>query len=105
MAERVARVYPEVETQGAKLPLLASRVSQLSFSETEKNNNLKLQSENLTIKVDQLKIDLKHYKKLKNRWNMVKNIFHYGKYPLAVILAAGDIALIFTGIGAVMTFA
>ena len=33
------------------------------------------------------------------KWNIFKNILHYNKYPLAVILGVLDVGLKFTGIG------
>ena len=71
----------------------------ISQQATEDKALLKLQSENLFNKLDQLQKELKHYHKLKHKWNIFKNILHYSKYPLAIILGALDVGLIFTGIG------
>ena len=60
---------------------------------------LKLQADNLFFKLEQIEKELKHYLKLKKKWNIFKNILHYSKYPFAVILTGLDIGLIFTGIG------
>ncbi len=71
----------------------------ISNSEREHDYVLKLQCDNLFIKLNELEKELKHYKKLKRRWKIFRNILHYLKYPISVILIGGDIALIFTGIG------
>jgi hypothetical protein len=78
----------------------------ISNSEREHEYVLKLQNEvlskecdNLFIKLNELEKELKHYKKLKRRWKIFRNILHYSKYPISVLLIGGDIALIFTGIG------
>ena len=73
--------------------------SSLSHSQKEQKSVLKLQSENLFYKLEQIEKEFKHYKKLKHKWNIFRNILHYSKYPLAVILDGLDIGLIFTGIG------
>ena len=80
----------------ASAPPLYPSVSQ---SENDQKGLLKLKSENLFIRLEQIEKDFKRYNKLKHRWNTFKNILHYSKYPLAVILGGLDIALIFTIIG------
>ena len=71
----------------------------VSDSQNEQKSLIKLQSENLFNKLEQIEKEFKHYNKLKHKWNIFKNILHYSKYPLAVILGGLDVALIFTGIG------
>ena len=71
----------------------------LSVSESEKNSLQKAESDLLFYKLTQIEKELKHYKKLKKKWNVFKNILHYAKYPTAIVLLGGDIALAFTGIG------
>ena len=71
----------------------------LSQSENDKISLLKLKAKNLFIKLEQIDKELKHYNKLKYKWNIFENILHYSKYLLAVILGGLDIALIFTKIG------
>ena len=71
----------------------------LSISQMEQSALLKLQADNLFFKLEQIEKELKHYIKLKKKWNIFKNILHYSKYPFAVILTGLDIGLIFTGIG------
>jgi hypothetical protein len=70
----------------------------ISNSEREHEYVLKLQCDNLIIKLNELEKELKHYKKLKRRWKIFRNILHYLKYPISILLFGGDIALIFTGI-------
>ena len=84
-------LYPSVSE-----PLFNGSMSQ---SENDQKGLLKLKSENLFIRLEQIEKDFKRYNKLKHRWNTFKNILHYSKYPLAVILGGLDIALIFTIIG------
>jgi glutathione S-transferase len=67
----------------------------LSQSMNESNQLLKAQVENLFIKLNQLKRELKHYHKLKKRWNILKNILHYSTYFIAAALGVGDILLFF----------
>ena len=71
----------------------------VSDSQNEQKSLIKLQSENLFNKLEQIEKEFKHYNKLKHKWNIFKNILHYSKYPLALILGGLDVALIFTGIG------
>ena len=71
----------------------------VSDSQNEQKSLIKLQSENLFNKLEQIEKELKHYNKLKHKWNIFKNVLHYSKYPLALILGGLDVALIFTGIG------
>lgn len=54
---------------------------------------------NLMMFHDSLVKQMKHYQKLKSRWNVVKNVMHYSKYPVGVAMIGGDIALAFTGLG------
>lgn len=54
----------------------------------------KIRLENLLDKEKQIEVKLKHYKKLKRRWNIFKKIFHFGKYPIAVLQYLGDAALL-----------
>ena len=54
---------------------------------------------NLMMFHDSLVKQMKHYQKLKCRWNVVKNVMHYSKYPIGVAMIGGDVALTFTGVG------
>ena len=38
---------------------------------------------------------MKHYSKLKRKWNRFKNILRYSKYPIAILFAGADIELSF----------
>ena len=38
---------------------------------------------------------MKHYSKLKRKWNRFKNILRYSKYPFAILFAGADIGLSF----------
>ena len=71
----------------------------VSDSQSEQKSLLKLQSENLFNKLEQIENEFKNYNKLKHKWNIFKNILHYSKYPLTLILGGLDVALIFTRIG------
>ena len=46
----------------------------LSISQTEHQQILKLQADTLFLKLTQLEDKLKHYSKLKGKWNRFKNI-------------------------------
>jgi hypothetical protein len=81
-------IYPNTSTLGS-----------LSFSQNEQSALFKLQADNLFFKLEQIEKELQHYHKLKNKWNLFKNILHYSKYPFAVILGGLDVGLIFTGVG------
>jgi len=54
---------------------------------------------NLMMFHDSLVTQMKHYRKLKCKWNVVKNVMHYSKYPVGVAMIGGDVALAFTGVG------
>lgn len=41
---------------------------------------------------------INHYGKLIRRWNVLKNVMHYSKYPIGVAISACDQALAFTGV-------
>ena len=38
---------------------------------------------------------MKHYNKLKNKWNIFKNILQYIKYFIAILFAGADVRLTF----------
>jgi hypothetical protein len=57
----------------------------ISNSEREHEYVLKLQCDNLFIKLNELEKELNHYKKLKRRWKIFKNILHYSKYPISAL--------------------
>ena len=38
---------------------------------------------------------MKHYHKLKNKWNRFRDILRYSKYPIAIIFAGVDVGLSF----------
>ena len=65
----------------------------------------KLQTENLFGKLNAIEKELKHYQKLKRRWNSIKNILHYLKYPVCALMLGGDAALFLTGLGAPIAIA
>ena len=67
----------------------------LSSSQTEHQQILKLQADTLFLKLTQLEDKLKHYSKLKRKWNRFKNILRYSKYPIAILFAGADIGLSF----------
>ena len=67
----------------------------LSVGQTEHNTILKLQADSLFAKLTQLEDKLKHYHKLKKRWNGFTNILRYSKYPIAIIFAGADVGLTF----------
>ena len=67
----------------------------LSSTQIDNHTILKLQTDILFSKLTQLEDKLKHYHKLKQRWNKFKNILRYSKYPIAVIFAGIDVGLIF----------
>ena len=54
---------------------------------------------NLMMFHDSLVTQMKHYRKLKCRWNVVKNVMHYSKYPVGIAMIGGDVALAITGVG------
>ena len=62
-----------------------------SVVQTEHQQKLKLQADTLFLKVNQLENKLKHYSKLKRKWNRFKNILRYSKYPIAILFAGADI--------------
>ena len=67
----------------------------LSSAQTEHQHILKLQADTLFLKLTQLDDKLKHYSKLKKKWNRFKNILRYSKYPIAILFAGADIGLSF----------
>ena len=67
----------------------------LSSAQTEHQQILKLQDNTLFLKLTQLEDKLKHYSKLKIKWNRFKNILRYSKYPIAILFAGADIGLSF----------
>ena len=67
----------------------------LSVCQTEHQHILKLQADTLFLKLTQLDNKLKHYSKLKRKWNRFKNILRYSKYPIAILFAGADIRLSF----------
>ena len=67
----------------------------LSSSQIEHQQILKLQADTLFLKLTQLEDKLKHYSKLKRKWNRFKNILRYSKYPIAILFAGADIGLSF----------
>ena len=67
----------------------------LSSSQTEHQQILKLQADTLFLKLTQLEDKLKHYSKLKRKWNRFKNILRYSKYPITLLFAGADIGLSF----------
>ena len=69
--------------------------NQLSNSQTEHQQILKLQVETLFLKFTLLEDKLKHYSKLKRKWNRFKTIRRYSKYPIAILFAGADIILSF----------
>ena len=66
----------------------------LSSSQTEHQQIFKLQADTLFLKLTQLEDKLKHYSKLKKKWNRFKNILRYSKYPIAVIFVGINAGLI-----------
>ena len=54
----------------------------------------KIRLDNLLFKEKMLEDKLKHYKKIKRKWIILKNILHYSKYPISGILIVGDLILI-----------
>ena len=56
---------------------------------------MKLQADTLFLKLTQLEDKLKHYSKLKRKWNRFKNIVRYSKYRIAILFAIADIGLSF----------
>ena len=67
----------------------------LSSAQTKHQQILKLQADTLFLKLTQLEDKLKHYSKLKRKWNRFKNILRYSKYPIAILFAGADIGLSF----------
>ena len=67
----------------------------LSSFQTEHQQILKLQADTLFLKLTQLEDKLKHYSKLKKKWNRFKNILRYSKYPIAILFAGADVGLAF----------
>ena len=67
----------------------------LSSIQTEHQQILKLQVDTLFLKLTQLEDKLKHYSKLKRKWNRFKNILLYSKYPIALLFAGAEIGLSF----------
>ena len=70
-------------------------ISSLSTSRNEQNALNKAECNNLFIKLEQIEKECKHYKKLKKRWNLVKNVLHYGKYGVSGVLIGLDIGVFF----------
>ena len=54
----------------------------------------KIRLDNLLFKEKMLEDKLKHYKKIKRKWIILKNILHYSKYPISGIFIVGDLILI-----------
>ena len=52
---------------------------------------MKRQVDTLFLKLTQLEDKLKHYSKLKRKWNKFKNSLRYHKYPIAILFAGADI--------------
>ena len=67
----------------------------LSSAQTKHQQILKLQADTLFLKLTQLEDKLKHYSKLKRKWNRFKTILRYSKYPIAILFAGADIRLSF----------
>ena len=67
----------------------------LSCSQTEHSTILKLQADSLFSKLTQLEDKLKHYNKLKKKWNRFKNILRYIKYVIAILFAGAVVGLTF----------
>ena len=67
----------------------------LLVGQTDHQHILKLQADSLFLKVTQLEDKLKHYNKLKKKWNRLKNILRYSKYPIAILFAVADVELTF----------
>ena len=67
----------------------------LSVGQTDHQQILKLQADTLFLKLTQLEDKLKHYNKLKKKWNRFKNILRYSKYPIAILFAGADVGLAF----------
>ena len=44
---------------------------------------------------------MKHYSKLKKKWNKFKNILRYSKYSIAILFAGADVGLAFIPIVAI----
>ena len=67
----------------------------LSSSQTEHQQILKLQADTLFLKLTQLEDKLKHYSKLKRKWNRFKTIQRYSKFPIAILFAGANIGVSF----------
>ena len=67
----------------------------LSSAQTEHQQILKLQADTLFLKLTQLEEKLKHYSKVKRKWNRFNNILRYSKYPIAILFAGADVGLSF----------
>ena len=67
----------------------------LSVGHTEHQTILKIQTDSLFSKLTQLEDKLKHYNKLKKKWNRFKNILRYIKYPIAILFAVANVGLTF----------
>ena len=65
----------------------------LSVCQTKHQQILKLQADTLFLKLTQFEDKLKHYSKLKRKWNRFKNILRYSKYPIAILFAGAHIGL------------
>ena len=76
-----------------------------SANDDERAFVAKLQIENLFGKLGGLEKELKHYQKLMRRWNCIKNILHYLKYPVCALMLGGDALLLVTGVGAPVAIA
>jgi hypothetical protein len=66
----------------------------LDFEKVHQQELNKEKSKNLFSKLQQLENEYKHYKKLKHKWNVFKNILHYSKYPVAGFMVVGDVVLL-----------
>ena len=67
----------------------------LSSTQIDHHTVLKLQADTLFLKLTQLEDKLKHYNKLKKKWNTFKYILRYSKYPIAILFAKADVGLAF----------
>ena len=70
-------------------------LNSLSSAQTEHQQILKLQADTFFLKLTLLEDKLKHYSKLKRKWNRFKNMLRYNKYSIAILFAGADIGLSF----------
>ena len=66
----------------------------LSVGQTDHQQILKLQADTLFLKLTQLEDKLKHYNKLKKKWNRFKNILRQCNI-IAILFAGADVRLAF----------